>query len=448
MAEAGNSARAEQVRRLEKLLERVGRGSTEALRRTRAGSFLLDLVSAAMTVAHGFRGEKISLRASALTYITILSLVPMLAVAFAIVRAIGQDSLRERVQEFIFSTMAPGTREQTSAYLGQFIDNASSGALGGLGGGFLLISAVSLLNNIERSLNEIWGVSRSRSLVQRGLIYWCVLTLGPVLLGFSLVATGTVQSMVNEFGAAPRLLTLIPMVTTVMGFSLLYIIAPNARVSFRAALGGGMIAGLAWELAKHGYALYASRAIQYSAIYGSLGAVPLFLVWVYVSWLLVLFGARLAYALQYAAGRSVEAKLTDPRSRELLCARVALAAAQRFVEGGAPPRATELARSLSLDEGYVRDAIRVLLEAGLLAETPKGGLVPARPPDAITLLDVARAANGTLFGHARGAPSPEALSQRLAELFARADEAGESRLGSQSLASLLAVPGARAAGNG
>ncbi len=255
MPEGANSARAEQGRRLDRLLDRVLRGSSEALRRTRAGSFLLDLISAAMTVAHGFRGEKISLRASALTYITILSVVPLLAVAFAIVRAIGQDSLRERVQEFIFSTMAPGAREQTSAYLGQFIDNASSGALGGLGGFFLLVSAVSLLNNVERSLNEIWGVSRSRSLVQRGLIYWCVLTLGPVLLGFSLVATGAVQSVVDQFRLAKGLLTAVPLVTTVMGFTLLYAIAPNARVSFRAALGGGMIAGLAWEIAKHGYAL-------------------------------------------------------------------------------------------------------------------------------------------------------------------------------------------------
>ncbi|MFN7131337.1 MAG: YihY family inner membrane protein, partial [Myxococcales bacterium] len=322
-----------------------------------------------------------------------------------------------------------------------FIDNASSKALGGVGGLFLLVSAVSLLNNIERSLNEIWGVSRKRPLLQRVLIYWCALTLGPIALGFSLVATGVVQAVAGQLGLGSSLLTMLPLVTSVLLLAFLYIAAPNAKVSFRAALGGGLVAGVAWEIAKHGYALYAARSIQYSAIYGSLGAIPLFLVWVYVSWLLVLFGARLAYALQFAAGRISHVALTDPRGREILCVRVAVEAAAAFVGREPPPTPARLAKRIGVDETVVVEAVRVLLEGGLLAETTEGGVVPTRAPDAISLLDVAKAANGTLFGHAASVPSTEPLLREIAAAFEGLDAAGRETLARSSLASLLA-PGA------
>jgi YihY family inner membrane protein len=253
-------------------------GLEKPLAATRFGRFVLDTTRAGRSVARGFRGEKISLRASALTYITILSLVPMLAVAFAIVRAAGQESLRNSVREFVFTNLAPGTREQIGEYLDQFIARASAGAMGGLGGLFLLLSALSLLHNIERSMNEIWGVTRPRPLLQRALIFWAVLTLGPIGLGTSLLATAWARSFVEGLPYVPTsLLTLIPLGIIVSVLTFLYAAAPNARVRLRAALAGGVVAGAAWELAKYGYALYASKSIQYSAIYGSLGAIPLFL---------------------------------------------------------------------------------------------------------------------------------------------------------------------------
>ncbi|MGI5865142.1 MAG: YihY family inner membrane protein [Myxococcales bacterium] len=404
----------------------------------RAGRWILEVGTIARAVVIGFRGEKIALRASALTYISILSLVPLLAVVFAIVRALGQESLRASVHDFIFTNLAPGTAEDVGRYLDEFIARASSGAMGGVGGAFLLFSAVTLLHNIESSLNEIWGVKRPRPLLQRVLIYWCVLTLGPLGLGFSLGAGATMRAMVERsIHVPPGVMTLVPLSVTVVVFTFLYVAAPNARVRFRAGLVAALVAGGAWELAKWGYTLYAARSIRYSAIYGSLGAIPLFLLWVYLSWLILLFGARLAYALQHAAtGTPVDPRLRDARARELLCAQVVVAAARDFLAGREPPTAKRLARELRIDVAYVREAIRSLREGGLLAEARGGGVVPVRPPEQMSLLDVSRAAEGTLFEGRLPLSSRQALEPRIVRAFAESDRHSMEVLGRVDLATL------------
>ncbi len=429
-------------RRAEELLSRVARG----LGRTRAGTFAVDCARAGSAVVHGFLGERISLRASALTYITMLSLVPALAVAFAIVHLVGEDGLRRSVHEFIFMNLAPGTREQVGSYLDEFIARASTGAMGGLGGLFLLASAVSLLHHIEASLNEIWGVRKARPIGQRLLIYWSVLTLGPVVLGASLLASSSLGRLLSGSGLLPpSLAAALPLAATVLLLTFLYLATPNARVSLRAALAGALLAGTCWEVAKRAYALYASRSFQYSAVYGSLGAVPLFLLWVYVSWLLVLSGARLAYALQHAARASAAARWEAPRDREIHCARVAVAVVAGFLRGAHPPTAAELARAVSLEVEPVSEAMERLVKGGLFAQAENGGIAPARAPERITLLEVRRAAQGEPRVHASRAGGDSATGALL-ELFAAADRAGDESLGQLDLAALAGeLPAAAAA---
>lgn len=406
-----------------------------ALEQSRGGRALLEALRAAASVVHGFRGEKISLRASALTYITMLSLVPLLAVIFAIVHGIGQDSLRRGVHEFVFDNLAPGVREQIGGYLDEFIARASASAMGGLGGIFLLVSAVGLFHNIERSLDEIWGVTRPRTILRRVVIYWCVLTLGPVVLAVSVLATGFAQATV-EANLPRGVLAAVPWATSAFALFFLYFAVPNAKVRFRAALAGALISATAWEIAKHLYSFFATHSFRYNAIYGSLGAIPLFLLWVYVSWLVVLFGARLAYALQYAITTANAPRVFDARCREVLCARVAVEAAVAFLQGRAPPTPGSLAHQLSLDVSFVGEAIGALKDGGLMAEAVDGGIVPARSPDQIKLLDVAQAAGGTLFCHAADAPSKEAATRALGELFASYDRQGRDALGQVDLATL------------
>jgi len=297
---------------------------------------------------------------------------------------------------------------------------------------------VSLLHNMERSFNDIWGVTRPRPLLQRVLIYWGVLTLGPITLGSSLRATAAMRSLAESLAYVPHsVLAFVPLGTTIFILVFLYLAAPNARVRFRAALGGGLVAGMAWELAKYGYTLYAAKSIRYNAIYGSLGAIPLFLLWVYVSWLIVLFGARLAYALQHAAiGSPVDPRVHDARSREILCTRVAIAAAARFLSGDGPVLPRHIARTLATDVAYVSEAVRMLKEAGLLAETGGGGIVPSRPPEQIRLLEIAKAAQGSFFDRPVDLPSKEAATRALFEVFAEADRKGRDVLAGMSLEAL------------
>ena len=384
-----------------------------------------------------FRGEKIALRSAALTYITLLSIIPLLAVAFAVIRAIGQDELRELVHEFIFTNLVPGTAEQIGSYLDTFIARASSGALGGLGGFFLLVSAVTLLNNIELSLNEIWGVQRNRSPLQQGLIYWCVLTLGPILVGVSLLMGGAMRALIEQSIYVPRpLFTLVPLTTTVLFFTLVYIATPNARVRTLPALIAAFVSGIVWEVAKHAYAFYTVRSISYSAIYGSLGAIPLFLLWIYLSWFIFLTGARLGFALQHAmTGTPCDPRVGDGRARELLYVRVALGVTSDFLGHRPPPTSKALAHALELDKAYVEEAARALVEAGLLATGAGGGLVPIRPPNKIAVADIVRAAKS------RPAPSQAqsnalVAASPLLTLFEESDLHGMAPLERMTLAKL------------
>jgi membrane protein len=401
----------------------------------RGGRFVLETVNAAAAVVHGFRGEKISLRASALTYISMLSLVPLLAVIFAIIHGMGQEGLRKAVHEFVFDNLAPGVREQIGGYLDEFIARASASAMGSLGGIFLLVSAVGLFHNIERSLDEIWGVTRPRTIIRRIIIYWCVLTMGPIALAVSTLATSFAQDAM-EPSLPQGVLALVPWATSVFALFFLYFAVPNAKVQIRAALAGSLVSATAWEIAKHIYAFFATHSFRYNAIYGSLGAIPLFLLWVYVSWLLVLFGARLAYALQYAITTANAPKVDDARCREVLCARVALEAVVAFLRGSTPPKAGTIAQSVGLDVSFVTEAIDSLKEGGLLAEVIDGGVVPGRSPEQIRLLDVAQAAQGTLFNHSPEPPSKEATTRALTDLFDESDRQGREALSRIDLASL------------
>ena len=168
----------------------------------------------------------------------------------------------------------------------------------------LLFAVISLLTNIERAFNEVWGVGRARNLLQRFQVYWPLVTLGPIVVGLSLSTSAavessqTVQQLVELAPMLGLLLNLGPLFLTCLFFTFLYLVMPNTRVSFRCAALGGFVGGSLWTLAQKLFALYAANAITYSAIYGSLGAVPLFVIWVYVSWTVALLGAMLTFAVQ------------------------------------------------------------------------------------------------------------------------------------------------------
>jgi membrane protein len=339
-------------------------------------------------------GEMVQLRAMALTYISLFALVPGLVVAFSVVQAFtGMDRISSRLHEFLFDNLAVGARATIEPYLDRFIQNAHVTSAGLVGGLLLVWSSVSLFQNVDRALNDIWGVRRRRSLAQQATIYWVTITLGPLLLAGSVMLGHSARSALASShvgflaSAAGALLTCV-------FFSLAYLIVPNTKVKLRNAAAGGFIAGLAWELAKWAYATFVARSVRYSAIYGSVAAVPIFLLWLHLSWAIVLFGARLAYVFQYASSFLSGVHASSKTGREIVAGRAMLAVAQAFDGGAEAPDPGEVAGLLGASADDVAEVILALKAAGLLVSLGDGGLVPARPLERITMKDVRRAVSG------------------------------------------------------
>jgi membrane protein len=341
-------------------------------------------------------GESVRLRAMALTYTTLFALVPALVVAFSVVQAFaGQGGgISERIHEFLIENLAVGARSTLEPYLDKFVANAHLASAGLVGGALLIYSGISLLSDVERAINDIWSIRRRRPIRQQVLIYWVGLTLGPLLLAGSVMLGHTARTWLA--GSGLRFLGVAAgAVLTCAFFTVFYYIVPATKVQLKAAAIGGAVAGISWEVAKWGYAIFVGRSVRYHAIYGSVAAIPIFLLWLYVSWTLMLFGAKIAFIVQHASALLRKRLLTStPASREILAGEAMLRVARAFDRGEAAPAEDEIAsdaQALAEDVGEVLGSLRA---AGLVVPTAEGGLVPSRSLDKISLLDVRAAVSG------------------------------------------------------
>ena len=239
--------------------------------------------------------------AAALTYTTLLSLVPLMTVALAAFSAFPiADRVSLQVQDFLFANFVPASGEILQSYLQEFSDKASR--LTGAGSAFLVVIALALMASVDRALNVIWEVRRTRRRINVFVVYWAVLSLGPLLIGASMLATSYLISLpvVSEAAASEvglKLLKLTPIATSALGFTLIYMLVPNRRVVLRHAALGGLLAALLFELAKRGFGWYLTNFATYEAVYGALATIPIFLVWIYLSWLVLLLGAEFTRTL-------------------------------------------------------------------------------------------------------------------------------------------------------
>jgi len=246
--------------------------------------------------------DRIPQVAGSLTFTSILSIVPLFAVTFALFTAFPIfKSFRDSLQGFLIEHLMPeSVNAQIFGYLNQFAAKATSLTAFGLIG--LLVTSVLTLMTVESAFNVIWRVPRPRPLAQRLLIYWSLLTLGPLLFGVSLSISSYIftqsMSLVSTMPpAAASLLSLIPPALTSVAFMLMYLYMPNCKVDWRDALAGGVVAALALDLTKRGFGLYIRQFPTYTAVYGAFAAVPIFLLWIYLSWLVALVGATIASVL-------------------------------------------------------------------------------------------------------------------------------------------------------
>lgn len=238
--------------------------------------------------------------AAELTVTSLLALVPLTAVVFALLAFIPSfQDLGQQLQTILFKYFVPSTGETVQSYINEFVGKAKG--LGGVGTLMLVVTALLLMRTIDSSFNKIWHVKTDKSLVRTLLVYWAVLTLGPILLGSSLLITSYIQSLpmisdvVSDYN---QWLTLwLPFVMACIAFSVMYYVIPNRKIPMLHALYSGILTATLFEVAKWAFGVFVTSFSTYQLIFGALAAVPLFLIWIYLSWGIVLFGAEFCHAL-------------------------------------------------------------------------------------------------------------------------------------------------------
>ncbi len=247
--------------------------------------------------------DQIAVNAGYLAYVTLLSLVPLIAVGVAVFSAFpGFEDARLAIENFIFTNFVPTSTDTIKDHISAFTGNANK--MTAVGVSFLAVVALLLIRNVDTTLNRIWRVQQKRPLMISFAVYWMVLTLGPVLLGASIGMTSYIVSLVSFAdkgipGFSGFLIKTLPYVISMAGFIMLYTLVPNTKVSFRAAIPGALFAALLFELTKKGFAMYISHFPSYEVIYGALATVPILFVWVYLSWIVVLLGAEFTVCLTH-----------------------------------------------------------------------------------------------------------------------------------------------------
>lgn len=353
----------------------------------------------ALLVARPEVYQRVRLHAQALALKTLLAVIPLLAVVFAVFKGFGGlDSVQLEIEKLLVDNLTGSAevRGMVHEHMTRLLGNVEARALGPVSVVILVFSVLSLLNHVEDSVNTIFGVTTRRSIVLRFVMYWAILTLGPLVLGASLTLTTAlqvdyVQDIVRSLpGGSQLLLATTPLVMTWLGFTAFYLVVPHIRVRLRSAFQAALVAGTAWNVLKFGYAYYASHAVTVQNIYGSLAAIPLFMLWIWLSWLLVLYGAQLTFAYENATTffQNDDTKSANLASQELAYARVFLEIARDFAFGAGPTQIRELAQRLGLSRRLVDQIVEGLSVSALVNRVESGGLVPARELASITMEDV------------------------------------------------------------
>jgi membrane protein len=322
-------------------------------------------------------------------------------------------------------------RRQIARSIHDFIQNTRSGTLGVTGSIVLIFAAISMLSRIEDTFNDIWGVAKGRGWFTRIVLYWGVLSLAPLLVVVAAgLATGPHLEGTKKFlDAMPWLGDMIffflPIVMLCLTFGAFYMLMPNTKVRWQAALVGGAVSGILFHLNNLVSVLYVSRVVSNSKIYGSLGLVPVFMIGLYFAWLILLFGAQVAYAFQNRAAYREERQVenVNQRGREFVALRLMTCIGQRFLRGEPPPGVGQMGQDLCIPTRLVQQVMQILATARLVVETAGDGpaYLPARPLESITCHDVLQALRAT---HGQElATQDEPLSNELYGEFNRIEDA-------------------------
>lgn len=410
-----------------------------------------NIAAYALYAGHRFYNDRGLQAAAALTYTTLLALVPLLTIAFSIFSAFPAfQAMQDRIEILLFENLVPEVGLVVRSHLTEFIRNATNLTVVGVAA--LAVSAILLLSTIESVFNTIWRVERERPLFMRLLIFWTILTLGPVLFGISFSLTTGVFDRLGELAGegavyVPTVIDspgwafaggrVLAAVLQSAAFTVLFMLVPARPVRLRDALLGGAVAGVALEILKLSFRYYLISFPSYQTIYGALATFPIFLIWIYLSWTAVLIGAVFAASFtEWRSTRVGRIDVTLDAPRQLEAAVVLLSVLAEHTRAGGSVAPETLAHALPIDG---RDSvIESLRGSGYLVTTDEGGYALARDLHATPLARLARDLGLTLgmavqepeeAAERRTARRLDASTGRLAERLSDLYQAEEQVLG-------------------
>lgn len=398
-------------------------------------------------MVNDFQDGQLMLHATSLAYTTLLSLVPTLAVSFSILKSFG---VHNQVAPILFKILEPLGEE--GEIMGQqiigFVENVNVSVLGAVGFVFLFYTAVSMVLKIEDALNFIWHVDRPQSLISRFSKYLSVLLVGPVLI-FSAIAlsaqvegSALVQTLmaVEPFGTLFALFAAsLPYLLIIAALTFFYIFIPNTSVGLTAALTGGVVAGLLWKIIGSLFTTTVVSVTSYTAIYSGFAIVLIFMIWVYINWLILLVGGRIAfyqYHPEYLTAGRHNYELSNS-AKEKFALAVMLLVAQHFYEQRPGWTLEKLAKSLRVPMSSLRTVLSALEKGKILARSggERGTYLPARPLETTSVIDVLEVVRTDVPG-ARIRPRRIPALDEVTELMSQADNAIAATLGDVTLKSL------------
>ena len=391
---------------------------------------------------------QLTLHAMGLVYTTLLSIVPFIAISFSVLKGFG---VYNEIEPMLLNFLAPlGEKgvEITNRIIG-FVNNMKAGVLGSVGLALLLYTAVSLMQKIETSFNYIWHVSQERPIAQRFSDYTSVILIGPVLIFTALGITASITSfsLVQHLLEIPAIGTFfqivsrfVPYLLVIVAFTFVYVLLPNTKVNFVSALIGGAVAGILWESAGWVFASFVVNSARYTAIYSVFASLVIFMIWLYVSWLILLVGCSIAFYYQHPEHRHLHSRVMRLSNR--LKEKMAMAI-MALVGGGyyrklAPITVQQLASRLGIGVDACKNVVNALLEAKMLLatneETP--GLVPAYAPEVMLLKDIVNVVRSSGETHYLNAMSLD-NAPKTQHVYEKLEEAVQNSLNGLTLKDLI-----------
>ncbi|GJQ60570.1 MAG: YihY family inner membrane protein [Candidatus Scalindua sp. AMX11] len=369
---------------------------------SRTKAFFIRQLRLALLTIRGYRDHNCRLRASALTFYSLLSVVPVVALAFGISKGFGFENTLEKqlLEKF------PAQEEvliQVVGFARSLLEETKGGMVAGVGVALLFWIVIKLLGNIERSFNDIWGIKKSRNFARKLSDYLSIMLICPVLMIMSSSTTVFIKTQIVHiterfafFGAFSSLtlslLKLFPYCMIGGVFIFIYIFMPNTRVRFRSGFVAGAVAGTVYQLAQLAYINFQVGVAQYNAIYGSFAALPLFLIWLQVSWMIVLVGAEISYIHQNAESFEFEAESLriSTSCKRLLSLCVAHMLIKNFSRGEKPLTSDFISRTLKIPSHLMGQILDELVESGIISETNpnEGDELAYQPARDINMLTV------------------------------------------------------------